>query len=147
MWTMPRTRQVVTSLLLGVGAGTVILGIGGRLTMSGIALVTSGHARFSLAGSLEVVLVGAINGAVGGVLLLPLRQLVQTGPLFRGVALGLILFGIALVIEGPGPPFILALAAAMLALYGIVVDVLFVRLARRRDQARAETPGTRDTAV
>ncbi len=72
---MPSWRRAVRSTLAGLACGTLILGVGGRVLMRGIALATGGSGGFSLGGSLEVVAVGALYGALGGLLLLgfPLR--------------------------------------------------------------------------
>lgn len=67
---MPSWRRVVRSALAGLVCGTLILGVGGRLLMRGIALASGGSGSFSLGGSLEVVAVGALYGTLGGLLLL-----------------------------------------------------------------------------
>jgi len=72
---VPSWRRGVRSTLAGLACGTLILSVGGRVLMRGIALASGGSGGFSLGGSLEVVAVGALYGALGGLLLLafPLR--------------------------------------------------------------------------
>jgi len=61
-------RTLVRALIIGLGAGALVLGVGGRLIMRAITLATGGERELSLGGSLEVVLAGAFYGAVGAVL-------------------------------------------------------------------------------
>ncbi len=83
--------MAVRAALVGVVAGTLFLGVGGRLLMRGIALATGGSGGFSLGGSLEVVLVGALYGGFGGLLYLTLPARLGRGrPPLHAAALLLI---------------------------------------------------------
>jgi hypothetical protein len=60
---------------VGAGVGALVLGIGGRSAMRGIAILSGAPPSFSFGGSLRVVLLGALAGLVGGLILLGLRAL------------------------------------------------------------------------
>jgi hypothetical protein len=69
----PDGRTVVASSLWGIGIGAVVLGIGGRIAMRGIAVLSGAPPGFSLGGSGTVVLLGAACGLVGALILMILR--------------------------------------------------------------------------
>jgi hypothetical protein len=62
----PTLRQALRTVLHGTALGTVILGVGGRIAMRFIALKTTGASGFSLGGTMTVVFLGAVSGAVAG---------------------------------------------------------------------------------
>jgi len=63
-------RQIFGYILLGILAGlisgTLILGIGGRLMMRTMAIISGLSGGFSWGGSLEVVMLGALIGLCSG---------------------------------------------------------------------------------
>ena len=59
--------------LIGAGVGAVVLGIGGRLAMRGIAVLSGAPPSFTVGGSLRVVLMGALSGLGGAWILKVLR--------------------------------------------------------------------------
>jgi len=59
--------------LIGVGVGAVVLGVGGRLAMRGIAVLSGAPPSFTVGGSLRVVLMGALSGLGGAWILKVLR--------------------------------------------------------------------------
>lgn len=67
------TRDWVRCLLLGVIIGAVVLGMGGRIAMRGIAVLSDAPPGFSAGGSVTVVLLGAVSGLVGALILVALR--------------------------------------------------------------------------
>jgi hypothetical protein len=68
-------RTVVRTVGWGIAAGIIILGVGGRLLMRGVAVMAGVPPGFSMGGSLEVVISGALYGAIAGLTLLafPIR--------------------------------------------------------------------------
>ena len=66
-------RDWVRHSLIGLGVGAVVLGIGGRVAMRGIAVLSGAPPGFSFGGSLTVVLLGALSGLVGALILTGLR--------------------------------------------------------------------------
>ena len=54
--------------LVGAAIGLATLGVGGRIAMRAIAMVQGTPGGFSLGGTMTVVLLGAANGALGGVI-------------------------------------------------------------------------------
>lgn len=84
--TIPRLAR---DILAGLAAGIVVLGIGGRLLMRGIAVATGTGTGFSWGGTFEVILFGAIVGlAAGLVYSLILTRFIKK-PVWRAVVLGL----------------------------------------------------------
>jgi hypothetical protein len=80
-----RSRVVVIGSLLG----TVMLGLLGRAFIALIALLTGGASTYlSIPGLLAAIVVGALVGAGGGYLILPLRARLARGRLARGFVLG-----------------------------------------------------------
>jgi hypothetical protein len=85
--------------LIGLGLGAVVLGVGGRIAMRGIALLSGAPGSFSLGGSLTVVLLGALSGLAGALILMVLctflsgRWLIQT-ILFYGILVLITLRGL-----------------------------------------------------
>jgi hypothetical protein len=119
-----------------------VLGVGGRLLMSGLVLVAGGHPSWSLGGSASVLLVATGYGALGGVLLLPLRRACRGATLPAGAALGIVLFALAWVTSPAGRgaasglggrlPLALGLAAAAFVGYGLLTAWLFARCSADR---------------
>lgn len=88
---MSRARNAAVPVLVGLAAGIVVLGIGGRIAMRVIALVTGQVPDFSLGGTLEVLVAGAWRGTLGGLIYLVLRRFFPpTGP-WKGLGLGILL--------------------------------------------------------
>jgi hypothetical protein len=61
-------KPTIVGFLAGLPCGLVVLGFGGRLVMSIIALVLGARVEWDLAGTLQVVILGAALGPPAGVL-------------------------------------------------------------------------------
>ena len=57
-------RSFLVALVLGGAVGLLTLGIGGRLSMRSIALLQGQAPGFSIGGSMTVVGLGAVTGAI-----------------------------------------------------------------------------------
>lgn len=68
-------HPVARTLLLGTGLGLVILGVGGRAVMALIIAKAGGTPRFTVGGTLTVVLLGAASGLGGAVMAIVSRAL------------------------------------------------------------------------
>ncbi|MHB1329287.1 MAG: hypothetical protein ACYC2K_13910 [Gemmatimonadales bacterium] len=70
---MTRTLQYG---LIGAVVGLVVLGGGSRALMRGVTLITSSTPIYTLSGTAEILVSGAVYGALGGILLavLPRRR-------------------------------------------------------------------------
>jgi hypothetical protein len=142
--TTPRAREAFLTLAAGTIAGLLVLGIGGRLLMAALVLLMGGRPDFTAGGSLKVVLVGTGYGALGGLLLLPLRRVVGERRLLSGPLLGLVLLGVGWLTSpvgraagsGPGSRVVIVLALAMLAFiaYGVATDALLGRWLPRQSR-------------
>jgi len=143
-----RIREGLLPLAAGTVAGLLVLGLGGRLLMAALVLLRGGRPGFTAGGSLRVVLVGTAYGALGGLLLLPLRRVVGGRRLLSGPLLGLVLLVVGWLTSpvgratasGPGRREVIVVALAVLAFiaYGVTTDVLLGHwLARQSRFARA----------
>jgi len=81
--------RLLNNLLTVFMAGVLVLGIGGRLWMFLTGWVLYGNTKFTLGGSLEVILFGGIVGLVSGVAYLWLIKGRMKRPLFEGTYFGL----------------------------------------------------------
>ena len=133
---MAMARKIPLFLIVGAALGALILGVVGRTAMAGVALVTGSELNLSLKGLLEVVIVGTILGAVGGLLFVPVRRLARTSHLARSVILGSVLFACSLAVAlstdgmalGPELPITLVVVAAVFLGYGLTLDGLLIRM-------------------
>ncbi|MEX2108976.1 MAG: hypothetical protein WD802_00035 [Gemmatimonadaceae bacterium] len=129
-----RWRSDLAAVLAATVAGIVVLGVGGRLTMAGLAMANRNGPGFSWGGSLEVVLLGTFYGAIGGVLLAVLRRVWPQAGWWRGIGLGGMLLGLAWASSTVGRQTAAAAPAGVLtivgislgvfAVYGVVADIL-----------------------
>ena len=71
-------REMPSALVAGAVTGALILGIAGRGATAVVSLLSGSPLNLSLRGVSEVVIVGTLVGAIGGVLLLVLKSV------FRG---------------------------------------------------------------
>jgi hypothetical protein len=134
-------REVPLALLAGAVTGALVLGITGRAATAGVAFITGNVMNLSLRGGLEVVIVGTLVGAVGGILLLVLRNLHRDPDLARGITVGAILFvcsSLVAWVSGKitfGLPsiqlFTLGVVAIMFMVYGVCADALLARFESR----------------
>ena len=117
-----KTRAGILTCLTGAGLGLLVLGGGGRAAMHAIARITTGTGDFTLGGTVTVVFLGAVSGAVGGVLLFLSRLLFHQWPPLPTVAFwgGLA----ALTLRGLRPidPLRLALFLPVVVAFGLVLQ-------------------------
>ena len=133
---MTHFRKGRVAILLGAGVGALVLGLGGRAAMVGLALITGREVNLSPRGLLEVLLLGTIVGGVGGLLLLSVSRVPRLGRVGRGMLLGTVLFlasGLlswfrrGMEFDLGELPFTLAAVAVVFLIYGVTLDGLFTR--------------------
>ena len=112
-------RLVVAGALFGA----VLIGAGGRLVMRVLAALNGIAPVFSFGGSMEVVLYGAIVGAVGGVAVAVMSTPLRRWPSVGGLALGAIVYAGTVAtlpghIAGTAAPF-MNMMAAVWSLFGL----------------------------
>ncbi len=76
----PTVRAGLLTVLAGALIGFVILGIGGRLAMHAIARISRGTGAFTPGGTASVIGLGAVAGAVAGLILFAARTLLWRWP-------------------------------------------------------------------
>ena len=133
-------REILLALLAGAVSGALVLGIVGRAATAGVALVIGNSLNLSLKGILEVVIVGMFVGAVGGVLLLMLKNVFRGNGLALGIIVGLIMFvcsTIFVIISGRVTFdmsfiqfFVFGVLTFIFVIYGILLSALFTRFNR-----------------
>ena len=94
--------------------------------MRALAMASRNSEGFSWGGSLEVVALGAFYGAVGGVLLAVLQRVWPRAGRWRGIALGVILLGIAWASSSVGRQTAAAAPAGVLTVLGISLGIFLV---------------------
>jgi hypothetical protein len=108
-----------------------------------LTALLAGHAlRFSLGGTLEVVLFGMLVGAAAGVPYGAIRARLSRPSLLTGIGWGLVLFLLLLAVPPPaalsafggvshvGLPIVLALFAAVFLAWGAALEALLRRWSR-----------------
>ncbi len=136
---MNESPSTSSALFAGAIAGALILGLAGRLVLAGVALASGNPTNLSFRGLVMVTLVGAVVGAIGGILVLVLRRSYRGSGPGRGLAAGAIMFLgsilVALVtgkLPGISPiqALTLAVVAAIFLVYGVSADALLSRVER-----------------
>lgn len=137
---MKHYHEVLLALLAGAVSGTLILGIVGRAATAGVSLVTGNSLNLSLRGVLEVMIVGAVVGAIGGLLLLTLRSVCRGNKLALGIIVGLLLFvcstllvlvsGMLAFDKSFVQFFTLGVVAAVFVIYGVWAAALLTQFNR-----------------
>lgn len=97
-------KRVGVGLIIGALVGTLIIGLGGRLAMRVIALMGGLSGGFSWGGTIEVVLLGLIIGAISGGLYGLVRNYFFSNQWLAGALFGLFVFLAILLlpIDGKG---------------------------------------------
>lgn len=134
---MAHWRADIRVVLAGGVAGVAILGVGGRMAMATLPLLTGLRPRFSWGGSLEVVLLGSIYGAFGGVVLALLRRTRFVTLPGAPLIFGLMMLGSAWASSSVGrataatapvaEPLVWLLAAMFFITYGFAASSLATR--------------------
>ncbi len=138
-------RQAGIGVLAGL-LGGVVWGVLARIAMRIMALAAGQYPEFSIAGSLGIVAVGAIVGALLGLLYTPARRFLPRAPFRRVLAGGifaLLIWGLPFYL-GPfleeGDPSLAWLALIMfegiLVILGVCMELSFASLDRRLPAVR-----------
>lgn len=135
-----RYERVVAAFIAGATVGTVVLGVLGRIAMAGLALAQGSPLNLSLAGFGQVVIYGAVLGAVGGFVALPTRMHLPANHYLRSVVVAAVLFvgsflfplmrGRISLGSGGEQAFTLVVAAAVFVIYASILDSIMNRLDR-----------------
>ena len=148
-----RTLAPVAEAARGVAAGAVagvVWGIGARAAMRAVALADGEPAEFTVGGTLFILIVGAVLGALLGLVFASVRcWLPDTGlgkgGAFGGTLLALMLVLLALVGEvdaGRSGLVGVALFGALFIVYGLVLEATMQQLRRpHRDPGAAARGG------
>jgi len=145
---MKAFQKLLPAALAGAIGGMFILGLGGRAVMAVIAIGINADVNLSFRGIFEVLLVGFLVGAPGGLLLIPARNIFPTSRLSRGIAIGTLLFLVSLLISWVTGglkfetysvlPVTLTAVAFIFLLYGVVIDMLLTRFEAKKCETRIQ---------
>ena len=142
-WRSPRAFALACGA--GLLAGSLFLGIGGRVAMRAIAALRGAPAEISIGGTLIVVFSGAWRGALGGLLYPVIQRLWPRAGLLKGLILGAatLILSIALRPDGlqlaralDAVPLSLGLFTILALLYGLWVQHMLERWDSRTDSSR-----------
>ena len=122
-----KLRWLAAGLLYGAGIGLVVLGIGGRIAMRGIAIGNGAAGLYSFEGTLTVVLAGAASGAAGGAIRALLDRIARLPVFARTIVFVLACFLLTLRGLKPLDNQRLILFLPIVALYVTCVEVLWRR--------------------
>lgn len=134
---MKNYNEMFLAILAGAVSGAFVLGFVGRIVTAGVGLITSNPLNLSLAGLLEVVVVGLIVGTIGGVFFFIIKNVFCEGnKLTMGIIVGLIMnvcFAIFMIIKGgitmeKSLIFLFALSIVIFLIYGILLSKFFTWL-------------------
>lgn len=140
----PSKRDWLTGLLLGIAAGTVILGVCSRFAMAGIVVLSGGTPSFSVGGTATVILLGALSGLTGAVVLVGLQFLLPRRPIVRNAIFWAFLVLLALRGLRPIDEHRLMLFMPLILVYGLTLHLLWRRLQSGR---RASQPANSGAAA
>jgi len=136
---LKRETSWLRSTLAGAATGVLVLGLVGRLATALVAVAAGRPSNLSARGLLEVAVIGALFGVVGGLLAWALRRALPGAGKARGVVVGGGLFAIALVWSwlgghlepsGDGVWWTLAVVGAVFLVYGLVLELWLEREAQ-----------------
>jgi len=137
---MKNERGIFSALLSGVISGVLVLGIIGRLAIASVAIGRGSSMNLSLRGVLEVIILGVIMGAIGGILLFIIKKMLWVNGLVSGIMIGLILFVFSVVFALLSGRIVLGMsldqwvtmliALTMFAIYGIFAAGLLNKFTR-----------------
>lgn len=135
----PSPRDWLIGILPGSGIGAVVLGIGGRVAMRGIALLSGAASGFSFGGTATVILLGALSGLAGAIVFVGLCWLLPRQRVARVLLFWLFL--VLVTLRGLRPVDLqrLALFMPLVLTYGLILHVTWCRATRRR-HVRASAP-------
>ncbi|MGH7520890.1 MAG: hypothetical protein ACREMI_06400 [Gemmatimonadales bacterium] len=131
-------RDWVRHALIGSGIGAVVLGVGSRVAMRGIAVLSGAPPGFSFGGSLTVVFLGAVSGLVGAMILMGLRVFLPRRWLLQTLIFYAVLVLITLRGLRPVDSQRLFLFLPLVLIYGFLVRVLSRRRTLVTDAAVQE---------
>jgi hypothetical protein len=126
-------------LIAGISIGTIVLGVGSRIAMRGIVLLSGGTPGFSIGGSATVILLGALSGLAGAAVFGGLRVALPRKPILRSVLFWAFLILVALRGLRPVDLQRLSLFMPLILGYGITLQTLWCRLESGR-RAPSDAP-------
>ncbi len=124
----PRPRDWPMALAAGASLGFLFLGIGARVGMRIVALASAQPTAFTVEGSVAVILLGALTGAVVAAIFLLVRIVISTSRWVRGA----VFWGVcgALALRGISPITLLnaTVFLPLFLLHGVLLHAFWCRI-------------------
>jgi hypothetical protein len=143
-------RKALVGFTAGLGAGFVVLGLGGRFVMSLIALALGQRLDWSWGGSVQVIVLGTALGPAGGLLLAAIQDRLPGSTPIKGVIFGGLFGGVwtAIYFLRPAGPVELlvspvlgsVLFGGLLVLFGVALTATVSLLETHTANARTSRP-------
>ncbi|MDH3785894.1 MAG: hypothetical protein OEV00_11275, partial [Acidobacteriota bacterium] len=95
---MKQANTYLEAVFVGGIAGIVVLGLVGRIATAVVAQAMGQPTNFTLSGLLEVTVVGAVVGALGGALFLFLRERLTFPGLMPAIVVGAVVFAASIFV-------------------------------------------------
>ncbi|MDH3628720.1 MAG: hypothetical protein OES25_13825 [Acidobacteriota bacterium] len=135
---MKQANTYLEAVFVGGIAGIVVLGLVGRIATAVVAQAMGQPTNFTLSGLLEVTVVGAVVGALGGALFLFLRERLTFPGLMPAIVVGAVVFAASIFVPWlsgrmelatlGASPATLVVAALVCLGYGVTVHGILARL-------------------
>jgi len=123
-----------TGVVVGASLGAIVLGVGGRLGMRAIALAQGQSPSFTIDGSIAVVLLGGVAGAVVALIFLLALAAFPAHRLTRGVFFWTLLGMFVWRGLNPISALNVGIFAPLFVLHGVLLTVYWCRIRFRRHQ-------------
>jgi len=128
----PRIRDWAHGVMLGAILGALVLGIGGRIAMRGVAIVQEWPPTFSFGGSATIVMFGTLAGCGFALVQLALLSIPRLPRPVAALLFWLVVAGISLRILQPIDRDRLLAFPPLVIVYGLVQQAGPKWIARRR---------------
>lgn len=129
----PNGRDWVAGVVAGAMLGAIFLGVGGRAAMRLVAVAQGAAGSFTIGGSMTVVALGALSGAIVALIFLVARILFPSRRAPRVIFFWTVTLGIVLRGLSPLTPLTLAIFVPLFLAHGSLLNLYWCRvhLARR----------------
>jgi len=132
---------ILLSMSLGAIAGSLILGLAGKIIMAILSLLVGSSTNLSLPGIFEAMIFGAVMGTVGGLLATGIKKIENLKRLNQSLVIGITLYAISILLSSLlskikinffGLQFLtLIVVFGMYILYGFCITNLINRIIKK----------------
>ena len=138
----PKGRDWSVGVIAGAALGAVFLGIGSRVGMRAIALAQGGAGAFTVEGTITVVALGAVSGAIVALIFLVARVLFPSRRALRVLFFWTVTLAIVLRGLDPVTPLTLAIFVPLFLAHGSLLNMYWCRFHMSRRNRHASHAAT-----